>query len=447
MIQINRIMSTPPAYTPTSAALGTGCVEPAAQKHVSDLEAKGHLDHARNAVLDHQAAQQAETKAPGQAWSEEAGVARGKRVAILHIGGLAPGMNTAARAAVRMGIDKGMTMLGVQGSLRGLIDGQVEELTWDGVEGWAFEGGAELGTRRPVPTVEELYSLGRSIENNRIEALVIIGGFNAYLSAHKLVTERERYQAFNIPIICIPASIDNNLPGSELSIGADTALNNAVWALDRVKESAAASRRCFVAETMGRRCGYLALMSGIAAGAELTYLHEDGITLEQLHEDCERMRQSFEGGRRLFMVINNEEASELYNLEFLARAFEQEGHGLYDVRHASLGHLQQGGSPTPFDRLLATRLTFHAMNWVENALQKAPADSYSCSSAGAQAVYIGLAEDAIRTAPIERVLEQVELENRRPRYQWWLGLRPVSEVVSMPSRISGDPHDIPIADA
>ncbi|WP_269148040.1 6-phosphofructokinase [Boudabousia liubingyangii] len=456
MIQINRIMSTPPSYAPANKALGTDCVEPPAQQRLAELEqTTGKVEHARNAVLDHVAAQSPEAaSSPGHAWEEASRPAAGKRVAVLHVGGLAPGMNTAARAAVRIGIDKGMTVLGVQGSFKGLIDNKVEELSWDGVEGWAFEGGAELGTRRPVPTVEELYSLGRAIENNNIDAMIIIGGFNAYLSAYELVKERERYQAFNIPIICVPASIDNNLPGSELSIGADTALNNAVWALDRIKESAAASRRCFVAETMGRRCGYLALMSGIASGAELTYLHEDGLTLEQLNRDALRMRESFEGGRRLFMVLVNEEASKLYNRDFLARVFESEGRGLYDVRHTALGHLQQGGSPTPFDRLLATRLVFHAMDWVERTLVEEDALNEAAGHGlarrvppAAKAVYIGLTEDAIETAPIDRMMEVVEVENRRPRFQWWMGLRPVSEVVSMPSRISGEPHAIPIADA
>ena len=452
MVKINRIMSTPPSYVPTNRALGTNCVEPDAQLHIDQLESQGAVEHARDAVLCHEAATQAgQMVAPGRAWSVDSKPAAGKRVAIVHAGGLAPGMNTATRAAVRIGIDMGMTMLGVQGSFHGLMDGNVSELTWDGVEGWAFEGGAELGTRRPVPLVEELYALGRSIENHQIDALVIIGGFNAYLAAYELIKERERYQAFNIPIICVPATIDNNLPGSEISIGADTALNNAVWALDRIKESAAASRRCFVADAMGRKCGYLALMAGIAAGAELTYLNEDGISLEQLNRDAKRMRQSFKGGRRLFMVVNNEESSERYTREVLARIFEEEGGGLFDVRHTELGHLQQGGSPTPFDRLLATRLVFHAMNWVEASLVEAAehptANHHGHLSHQARAAYIGLTEDSIQAAPLEYIMEHIDLDKRRPTYQWWLGLRPVAEVVSMPSRISGEPHDIPIADA
>ena len=154
--------------------------------------------------------------------------------------------------------------------------------------------------------MEQLYTLGRSIESHRIDALLVIGGYNAYLASHLLVRERDRYPAFNIPIVCVPASIDNNLPGSELSIGADTALNNAVRSLDAVKQSAAASHRCFVTETMGRKCGYLTLMSAIAAGAEQVYLHEEGITLTQLAADSERMVESFRSGRKLYLVVRNE---------------------------------------------------------------------------------------------------------------------------------------------
>ena len=112
--------------------------------------------------------------------------------------------------------------------------------------------------------------------------MLIIGGWAGYEAAYQLFKERENYPAFNIPIVCLPASINNNLPGSELSIGADTALNNIVEAVDKIKQSAVAPRRCFVVEVMGRYCGYLALMSGLATGAERVYLHEEGVTLHDL---------------------------------------------------------------------------------------------------------------------------------------------------------------------
>ena len=356
--------------------------------------------------------------------SDQSPSAESKRVAIIHAGGLAPGMNTAARAAVRLGLDHGFTMLGVYGGFPGLLDGDVRELSWDDVEGWVGDGGAELGTRREIPTIEQLYSLGRAIESHRIDALLIIGGFNAYLSAYELVSERDRYPAFKIPIICVPASIDNNLPGSELSIGADTALNNAVGALDSIKQSAAASHRCFVAESMGRKCGYLALMSGIATGAERVYLNEDGLTLAQLAQDSARMVDSFRSGRQLYLVIRNERASKNYTLDVLAKIFSQEGHGLYDVRHAAIGHLQQGGDPSAFDRIMATKLVAHALDLLAEQLE---AGTYHSS-------YVGLTGGRISHHRLERMNDELDLASRRPLHQWWMGLR---EAISLVSQNSG----------
>lgn len=358
----------------------------------------------------------------------------GKRIAIVHAGGLAPGMNTAARAAVRLGIARGHTMLGAFGGFPGLIDGDVRELSWEGVDSWAFSGGAELGTRRTMPGVDQYYALGRTLEEQRIDALMVIGGYNAYLSAHAIVNESPRYPAFRIPIICIPASIDNNLPGTELSIGADTAVNNAVYALDRVKESAAASRRCFVAESMGRYCGYLAFQSGLSAGAELVYTHEEGVTLERITEDAARMAESFESGRRLFLVVRNEEANPHYNLDFLGRAFEESGGGMFDVRTDSIGHLQQGGAPTPFDRLLATRLVYWGLDDLDSQFEKGEAEGR----------YIGFSSNYINTRPLKRMEDDVVPEFRRPKDQWWLQFAGVGPAVSLPG--SSADHEVPVVD-
>ena len=346
----------------------------------------------------------------------------GKRVAILHAGGLAPGMDTAARAAVRLGLAHGYTMLGVEGGFPGLADGDVRELKWAEVDAWADHAGASLGTKRTLPAVESLYSIGRSIENNRIDALLVIGGYNAYLGAHTLVEERPRFSAFKIPIVCVPASIDNNLPGAELSVGVDTALNNIVWALDRVKASAAASQRCFVAEVMGRYCGYLAQMSGIAAGAELVYLHETGMQLEGILEDAHRMTELFEAGRDLFLVIRNEEASPHYSSDFLARAFEEEGGGLFDVRLNNIGHLQQGGQPTSYDRLLSVRLTDFALGVIDEQFEKGKHKAF----------YVGsTSESGLAARPLEHMMEEVDPQFRRPLEQWWLDYRDVGQAVSL----------------
>jgi len=202
------------------------------------------------------------------------------KLAIMHSGAPAPGMNAAVRAALRIGLDKGHHVLGIRNGFEGLATGDIAEMDWMSVNGWSSAGGSELGTNRSVPKGSELYRIARSIEEFQIDGLLIIGGWSAYESAFKLFNERSNFPAFNIPIVCLPASIDNNLPGSELSIGADTALNNIVEAVDKIKDSAVALRRCFVVEVMGRKCGYLALMSGLATGAERVYLNEEGVTLQ-----------------------------------------------------------------------------------------------------------------------------------------------------------------------
>ena len=357
---------------------------------------------------------------PLQSSHNEASPVKNKRVAILHAGGLAPGMNTAARAAVRLGIDHGLTMLGIEGGFPGLLDGAVKELSWADVEGWVGEGGAALGTHRDYPTIEQLYSIGRSLESNHIDGLIVIGGFNAYLGAHTLIKERDRYPAFNIPIVCVPASIDNNLPGSELSIGADTAVNSTVSTLDAIKLSASASKRCFVAEVMGRRCGYLTLMSGLATGAEKVYLPEHDASLDEIASATSDMVKSFRDGRRLYLVLRNEAACGLYSTKLLADVFAQESNGLYDVRESVIGHVQQGGNPTAFDRLMATRLVTNAMQVLVDELVAGTARGH----------YVGLVNGEFRDSPLAHMNDELDLVNRRPRDQWWLRLEHVIPVVS-----------------
>ena len=157
----------------------------------------------------------------------------------------------------------------------------------------------------------------------------------------------EQYPVFNLPIVCLPAAINNDLPGSEVAIGADTALNNIVSDVDKIKQSAVASGRCFVVEVMGRDCGYLALMSGLATGAERTYLPEEGISLHDLETDVLNLKDGFRNGKRLGLVITSEGSDPVYNSGFIKELFERESEGLFSVRQSILGHVQQGGDPSP----------------------------------------------------------------------------------------------------
>jgi 6-phosphofructokinase 1 len=345
---------------------------------------------------------------------------RSTRIALLNVGGLAPGMNAVAGAAVRLGLDRGYTMLGIDGSFRGLMDGDVRELQWGDVEGWSSLGGAELGISRHVPTVKDLDAIGRGLEDQRVHGLLIVGGWDAFLAAHMMHRERERHAAFQIPTILLPATIDNNIPNSELSVGADSALNLIVDSIDRLRQAGTASRRCFVVETMGGFCGYLALLGGLSGGAVRVYLHEEGITLKDLAHDVERMVESFRVGQRLFLTVSNEKASPMYTSEFLCRLFAQESQGLFDAREVVLGQTQQGGAPSPFDRILGTRLAAHSIDWL----------SYQIDSDSAGGAVIGLHEGKVRVLSLRDAEELADWEHRRPAHQWWMQLRPIIDVLA-----------------
>ncbi len=351
------------------------------------------------------------------------------RLAVVTAGPPAPGMNTAVRAAVRLAVDQGHRMLAVHNGFDGLIRGQIEEVGWMSVSGWGSQGGSKLGTSRNVPAGADLYAIARTLETHGVEGLLVIGGWVAYQSAYKLFNERVNFPAFNIPIICLPASIDNNLPGSELSIGADTALNNIVDAVDKIKQSAEASSRCFIVEVMGRYCGYLALMSGLATGAERVYLNEDGVTLHDLQADLTDMLAVYQQGTRLTLMIRNENANPLYTTGFMQALFEEEGKDLFDVRTAVLGHLQQGGAPSPFDRIQATRLAKQSVDFL--------IDEVGSGSTGDRSALIGMQEGRIKTTNLEDMPRLIDAAHLRPKQQWWQSLKPLARLLALPAPPSG----------
>jgi len=342
------------------------------------------------------------------------------RIAVLNAGAPAPGMNTAARAAVRLGLDNGHIMLGVNNGFEGLAGGEVKEMVWTSVSGWVSAGGSMLGTSRKIPRGKDMYAIARAIEDHHIEAMLVIGGWNAYEGIHAMFKERANFPAFNIPIVCLPASINNNLPGSEFSIGADTALNNIVDAVDKIKQSAVATRRCFVVEVMGHWCGYLALMGALSTGAEHFYLPEDGITLSELQEDVNALKQGFNSGKKLGLVIRNEDANPIYSTSFICSLFEEEGRDVFDVRPAILGHLQQGGDPSPFDRIQATRL---ARLCIEHLIeQSVQADTTSS--------FIGLQNGKFFFHDMRDFDRMADLKYQRPREQWWLQLKTIANLMA-----------------
>ena len=342
------------------------------------------------------------------------------RIAILNAGAPAAGMNTAGRTAIRLGLDQGHIMLGIVNGFDGMSKNQIHELNWMSVSGWASQGGSVLGTSRKVPRGSDLYSIARTIEDNQIDALLVIGGWTGYEAVYIMTNERANFPAFNIPMVCLPASISNNLPGSEFSIGADTALNNIVDAVDKIKQSAVAARRCFVVEVMGHSCGYLALMSGMATGAERVYINEEGVSLKDLALDIETLNRGFDAGKRLGLFIRAENANPIYTTNFICSLFEEEGRSIFDVRPAVLGHLQQGGDPSPFDRIQASRLARLCLEYLLAECEKKTVNN----------AFIGLQNGKISFHDMRDFERMVDVANQRPKEQWWLQLKTISNLMA-----------------
>ncbi len=345
------------------------------------------------------------------------------KIGILNAGAPAPGMNTAVRAAVRLGVDRGHTIFGFYNGFRGMVENQGEWLDWMSVNGWATTGGSNLGTCRHKIEGRDLYAIARTIEERELDALIVVGGWSGYEAAVTLHNQRQNFSAFEIPIICVPATIDNNMPGAELTVGADTALNVIVEAVDRIKQSAVASRRVFVVEVMGSDCGYLALMGALATGSERVYLPEEGMDLRDLRKDVDMLVSGFRQGKRLGVVLSNENTNPTYTTSFVSRLYEEEGRDTFEVRRAILGHIQQGGHPTPFDRIYATRFAAKAIGFLEQQIDETEPES-AC---------VGMINGKYRFTQLEGVTRLMEKTHKRPKVQWWLDLRPIARTLAQPN--------------
>ena len=251
------------------------------------------------------------------------------RIGIIHVGAPAGGMNAATRAAVAYCLARGHTPIAIHNSFTGLCRhhddkplGSVREIKWLDVEGWVSKGGSEIGTNRGLPD-EDMAQTAKCFEIYKFDALFAIGGFEAFAALSQLRKARVDYPAFNIPMALLPATISNNVPGTEYSVGSDTCLNVLVGYCDNIRQSASASRRrVFVVETQGGKSGYVATLSGLAVGAFAVYTPEEGIGIRMLARDIEHLRQSFANDRGQNrsgkLVLRNETASTVYTTDVIA---------------------------------------------------------------------------------------------------------------------------------
>ncbi|XP_076630535.1 ATP-dependent 6-phosphofructokinase isoform X2 [Colletes latitarsis] len=351
---------------------------------------------------------------------------------VMHIGSPSCGMNAAVRSFVRNCIYRGDKVYGICDGILGLTSGKFKLMDWPSVTGWVAQGGAYLGTKRTPPKEDQLPQIAQKLKEYGIQALLIIGGFEGYQTGLTFYKARDKYEEFRIPIAMIPATISNNVPGTEFSLGCDTALNEITEICDRIRQSAQGTkRRVFIIETMGGYCGYLATVAGLAGGSDAAYIFEEKFNIKDLNQDVIAMAAKMSEGVQRGLILRNENANLNYNTDFMQRLFSEEGKGLFSCRMNIIGHMQQGGSPTPFDRNLGTKMGSKAVDWFSDQLKKhTNAEGQTRTMDANTAVMIGIVRRQYRFTPFSDLIENTDFEHRIPTYQWWMKLRPLLKVLA-----------------
>ncbi|CDO95618.1 unnamed protein product [Kluyveromyces dobzhanskii CBS 2104] len=293
------------------------------------------------------------------------------KIAIVNVGAPAGGMNSAVYSMATYCMSQGHKPYAIYNGWTGLTRHEsVRSLNWKDLLGWQSRGGSEIGTNRNTPEEADIGLIAYYFQKYGFDGVIIVGGFEAFVSLHQLERARENYTAFRIPMVLIPATLSNNVPGTEYSLGSDTALNSLMQYCDVIKQSAASTRgRVFVVDVQGGNSGYLATHAAIAVGAQVSYVPEEGISLEQLTQDIENLKESFDKaeGRGRFgqLILKSSNASKVLTPEVLADVITQEADGHYDAKCAIPGHVQQGCLPSPIDRTRGTRLAIRAVGFIE----------------------------------------------------------------------------------
>lgn len=303
-------------------------------------------------------------------------------VGVLTSGGDAPGMNAAIRAVTRAGISNGMRVYGIYRGYKGLISDEIEEFKTNSVSNIIQQGGTILKTARSQEfmTIEGRRIAYENMQKHGIDALIVIGGDGSLTGAGIFANE------FNIPIVGLPGTIDNDLSGTDTTIGYDTALNTIMQSMDKIRDTATSHERLFFVEVMGRNCGFLALNSAIASGAEAAIIPEISIEKDQLGELIE---QGFRKSKNSSMVLVTESEVTGGAMKLAERVKTE--YPQYDVRVSILGHLQRGGSPTAQDHILASRMGIAAIQaLLENQRN----------------VMIGIRENEIDYVPFKRAIRK-----------------------------------------
>ncbi|XP_061695949.1 ATP-dependent 6-phosphofructokinase, platelet type isoform X4 [Syngnathoides biaculeatus] len=402
-------------------------------------------------------------------------------VAVLNVGAPAAGMNAAVRSAVRVGITEGHKMFAVSDGFEGFHKGQIKEIKWGDVGGWTGQGGSLLGTKRTLPG-KHLDKIAEQMRIHNINALLVIGGFEAYIGLLELSTARDKYDELCIPMVMVPATVSNNIPGSDLSIGSDTALNAITDALesvlqlfearahfdefcvplcmlpatisnnvpgtdlsigadtslnaivetcDRIKQSASGTkRRVFIIETMGGYCGYLATVGGLAAGADTVFIYEEPFDIRDLQGNVEHLTEKMKTSIQRGLVLRNENCNENFTTDFIYQLYSEEGRGVFDCRKNILGHMQQGGAPSPFDRNFGTKVAAKAVQWITKTMNDSYKGGRVFANSEESACLLGMRRRAMVFQPVAQIKDETDFEHRIPKEQWWLKLRPLMKILA-----------------
>jgi len=347
-------------------------------------------------------------------------------IGILNVGAPAAGMNSAVRSATRTLIFNGYSVLAIQDGFEGFNSDSINELEWSSVNFWVGSSGSILGTKRTLPSKIGLNKISEVIRSRKINGLIIIGGFEAFQSATELDAGRSEHPELHIPIVVIPATVSNNVPGSDISIGADTALNCICESCDRMKTSAGSTkRRVFLVETMGGYCGYLPTLAALAAGADAAYIFEEKFGISELQTNIEHLRTKMESQIKRGLILRGEYANVNYSAEFLTKLYAEEAAGVFDCRMNILGHIQQGGAASPFDRNYSTKCAARAAFWMKEQIDLYGKEgSISCSTKDTVCL-LGMRSRKMLFQPVQDLISEADFKYRIPKTQWWMRMRPL----------------------
>ncbi|KIH87346.1 6-phosphofructokinase [Sporothrix brasiliensis 5110] len=362
------------------------------------------------------------------------------KIGFINVGAPAGGMNAAIRAGVAYCISRGHEPIAIHNGFAGFSRhhedspmGSVRPFEWLEVDGWASKGGSEIGTNRELPSESGMELIANLVEQYRFDGLFLIGGFEAFHAVSQLRKARNEFPSLCIPMALLPATISNNVPGTEYSLGSDTCLNELVSYCDKIKQSASATRRrVFVIETQGGRCGYIATVAGLGVGASAVYTPEEGLSLEMLAADVRHLKEVFVNdkgqSRAGRLILINEKTSRVYSAKLIADIIREEAHNRFESRDSIPGHVQQGGVPSPMDRCRAARLAIKCIEHLEtfgcNAHNRVKKDPLS-------AAVIGIKGASVVFSPME-TLEETETDwpNRRQRASYWYDMKEVVDVLA-----------------